>query len=466
MFNSHIYNLVLSKFLKINPIFVILFISLLFIFGNGQNIHAQPDLGKSVYKTKSNTDPKKSKRKVTPKKETAPKSTPKRASTRSESKARTTKQRTTTKKSSSSILVKFKTSEPNQEIWRGDKNLGVSDENSMFETWMEKGNYLVSVKTAEGDIVTKSMLISVDPENNEFDLIEKEEIVEAEPKAEEMINNDFKESIDAAERINDILRRYGDPLKTNTVSLSDWEFVYQMAQANTLNNFTAIQIEAQRWFSSGQIEFAKGNYANAYAAFTKAVEFMPDSAYPFYALGNAYNANKQITDALNAYQKAVQINPKFALAYRKIGDIHLAANRPKEASVAFQSALLNGFDSPAVHYDLAKSHMKNKRWDEASKELEVVVKEAPTSDVFLTLGDLYTELKRNISAYEAYKKATELSPNSAPAFYKLGELMFSEREFEKSKVAFEKALELDEKGKEINLNQTKKYVREAAQKLR
>lgn len=426
-----------------------------------QNAEIEKTTSKPVKSSSRNfTNKSSTKKPVEPRKSTPAKSTPSRSSKRStvnrKSKAKT-----------KDIAVTFNTIEPNLEIWRGEKMLGVSDENAVLETSLIEGSYLITLKNPAGEI-SHTTLINVNASNNEFTLTKKEEEENEVPEttAEELLQEQLKESIDAADKINDILARYGDPLKTSTVTVEDWEFVYQMAQANKLQNFTAIQIEAQRWFSSGQIELAKGNYANAYAAFTKAVEFMPDSAYPYFALGEAYTANKQFNDAYTAYQKAVQINPKFALAHRKIGDIHTKSNRNKEATISYQTAITNGFDTPSLHYELAKSHLKNKRWDDASKELELVVKEAPTGDVFITLGDLYIELKRNISAYEAYRKATELSPNSGLAFYKLGESLFNEREFEKAKVALEKALELDEKGKEINVSQTTRLVREAAQKMR
>lgn len=445
------------------------FVGLIVILFSTQILLAQgAEIENNIYKNtktkKETTKPKTTKQVVKP---APPKATPpKKVVNKPVAKKSPVKK--TTKKTNNSILVTFNTPEPNQVIWRGNEKIGTTNEEAKLETWMSKGNYLVSVKNQDGEIVLNSMLISISAENKSFKLekpIVEEEIPQ--PTAEESLEEQqLKVTLDDAEKVNDILLRYGDPLKTSTVTLADWEFVYQMAQANQIKDFTAIQIEAQRWFSSGQIDFAKGNYANAYAAFVKSAEFMPDSAYPFYALGEAYWANKQAADALIAYQKAVQINPKFALAHKKIGDIHLVSNRTKEASASYQTAVKNGFDTPDVRFALGKSYLKNREWDNASKELEFVVKEAPTGDVYVTLGDLYLELKRNISAYEAYKKATELAPNSAQAFYKLGEILFNEREYELSKVAFESAVGLDEKGTQININQAKKLLREAAQKIK
>ncbi len=366
------------------------------------------------------------------------------------------------------INSKLYTPGPNQVVFLGDKKLGVSNKDSLLEESLVAGTYRFVVKTAEGDDVTNSILITISPKSNEHKLIFIPPDVEStdDPTAEEKFDTDVESTGDAAERILDILTRYGNPQKTNTITLEDWEFVYEMALANKLKNFTAIQIEAQRWFASGQIELAKGNYGNASGSFTKAIEYMPDSAYPYYALGETYTANKQTADAMQAYQKAAEVDSKFALAHRRIGDIQLAGNRFKEAIAAYEAAISNGYDTPSVHFELGKSYKRTKRWENASREFEAVVKEAPTGDVYLELGDLYTELKRSINAYESYSKATELSPNSAKAFYKLGEVLFDQKSFQKALDAFENSVKLNNGGREINIAQANKFIKEAKQKLK
>lgn len=371
----------------------------------------------------------------------------------------------TTKKSKKTILVRFVTPEPKQEVWKGEKKLGVSNSKSTLAIRLVAGNHMIQVKDSEGKIIAKPTLINVSRKNRLFK-IKPDPIVAEEPPKEKLVKEKEAVEQNVAQKINGIMNSYADPIKSSTVKLEDWEYIYQKALTNTSQDFTAIQIEAHRWFSSGQIDLAKGNYDNAYGAFTKSVEFMPGSAFPYYALGEAYTANKKFVEAFSAYQKAIQTDPKFALAHGRVGDIHLSANRSKDATASYKAAIKNGFDTPTIHFGLAKAHKKNRQWDDASKELEYVVKEEPTGEVYIELGDLYVQSKRNISAFEAYKKATELSSDSAPAFLKLAEILNTEREYERSKTAAEKALELDKEGKTINLGIARKLVREASQKLK
>lgn len=440
----------------------------IFLFAFGQSVLAQ---GADIEKKPVKKTKKKTTKKVTPKKaKVTPKKTYKKKPVVKKSTSKRKPKRKRTRRNKNSILVTFNSPEPNQEIWRGNEKLGITNKDAILKKWLVKGTHLVSVKEKSGETVIDSTLVDVNAQSKQFKLEPKveppKEVAVVKPTAEELLLQKQKEEADAAEKINEILTNYGDPKKTNTVTLSDWEFVSQMAQTNRLKNFTAIQIEGQRWFSSGQIELAKGNFAAANKSFIQSAEFMPDSAYPYYGLGESHNANKKPLEALAAYNKAIQINPKFALAHRKIGDIQLRLSRAKEAITSFEMALKNGFDTPAIRFDLSKAYYKTKRLEDASRELELVVKEAPTSDVYITLGDIYNDLKRKISAYEAYKRATEIDSNSSQAFYKLGQILLSEREYERAKIALERSLELDEKGKEINIFLTKKLVREAAEKLK
>ena len=377
-----------------------------------------------------------------------------------------------TKKSKKTILVRFYTPEPKQEVWKGKKRLGTSSSNRVLNVRLTTGNHMIQVKDKEGKVVAKPTLINVSRASKLFRITADPPVVEKptveDVKKDDKEEKDNKEAVekDATEKINDIMTRYADPVKSSTITTADWEYIYQMALDNKMKNFTAIQIEAQRWFSSGQIDLAKGNYDNAYGAFTKSVEYMPGSAYPYYALGEAYTANKKFAEAFGAYQKAITTDPKFALAHSKIGDIHLSANRSRDAITSYQAALKNGLNTPDLHFNLAKAYKRNKQWGESAKELEYVVKEDPKGEVFIELGDLYVQSKRNISAFEAYQKATEMSPESAIAFVKLAQILNEEREYERSKMAAEKALELDKDGKEINLSIVRRLVREATQKLK
>jgi tetratricopeptide (TPR) repeat protein len=230
-------------------------------------------------------------------------------------------------------------------------------------------------------------------------------------------------------------------------------------------DYTAIQLDANRWFATGQIELAKGEYTNALTAFNKAQEFMPNSALPFYGQGNTYFASQKYDDALRLYQRALQIDPKLAMGYKKLGDTQRVLGKEKEAIAAYKSAIQYGYNTLETRYWLGTLMLETKQIEEAIKILEAVAKDMPKPEVFISIGNGYEKLKRHVSAIEAYQKAIDADPNSALAYYKLADVYQSQREYTKAKESYEKALALDPEGKTVNKTEAQKKLRETSNKI-
>ncbi|WP_233354329.1 tetratricopeptide repeat protein, partial [Vibrio cholerae] len=75
-------------------------------------------------------------------------------------------------------------------------------------------------------------------------------------------------------------------------------------------------------------------------------------------------------------------------------------------------------------------------------------------------------LGKPMSAAPAYKRAMELDPKSAPAYYKYGELSFEMREDGDALQALERALVLDQQGRVINLARARQLASRAAEMAR
>lgn len=440
--------------------------SLIFLAVSG--ISAQDSLRESVYgKPKTTTtSPSKSTSKSKP---TPPKPTPpvKRKLTRSQVKNFTKPSKPSNKKEL--LTVSFTAKEPMIEVWINDKNVGVTDGNFEFSKKLAPGEYTLMAKS-NGEVISESRKITVSPEENSFELFveeeQPEEISVIEPKEPEVKKKSEMEiALEVSNEIKRILETYANPEMTDSIGEDDWQVVFQAAQLGQLQGYTAVQIEAQRWFASGKIEFSKGEFANALTAFNKAQEFMPSSALPFYELGNTYFANKQLPDALKCYIKALQLDPKLAMAYKKFGDAQRLSGKEKEAISAYKNAIKFEYKTPETHYWLGSLLLENKQTEEGIKELELVAKNTPGAEVFIKIGMGYEKLKRNVSAIENYRKAIEYDKNSAAAYYKLADVYFGLRELDKAKVAYEKAIELDPNGKHGDRKDAQKKLREVSTKL-
>jgi tetratricopeptide (TPR) repeat protein len=418
-------------------------------------VHAQDDLRSTVYGGNSKQPAKTRKTAAT---------TPKPAAVPRKRKPRGAATKTNL------VPVVFTTQEAKAEIWLNNRNIGLTDSGAQLRRNLAPGLYQVMVKKG-GQILHPVQSISVTPEQTDFRLIREApkptnpanttaQTENPKPKTEQEI------ALEVSRKVKETLENYADPTKTDSVTTADWELVLQAAQLGQLQGYTAVQIEAQRWFASGQIEMAKGNYPNAFTAFNKALEYMPNSALPFYGLGNAYLANKQPADALKAYQKALQITPNMAMAHRGLADALRLTGKEREAINSYKYAIQFGYRTPETRYFLATTLSKTGKHPDAIKELDEVAKQTPTADVYVALGNAYQAMRRDVSALEAYQKAAEIDPNSAVAFASLGDVYFKQREYVKAKDAFEKAVALDPEGKSVDLPETQKKIREATSRIK
>jgi tetratricopeptide (TPR) repeat protein len=363
--------------------------------------------------------------------------------------------------------VVFLAREPSVEVYLNERSIGLTGENRQLSKRLTPGDYLLMAKNKRQVLLSTKKII-VSPEQTTFKLFE-EIVPKPSPTIEKPVEKDEKTEIEKAieisERVKKILENYANPLTTDAVSQDDWQMVFQAAQLGQLQGYTAVQIEAQRWFASGQIELLNGEFTNAFTAFNKSQEFMPTSALPFYGLGNTYFAKKQYPDALKLYLKALQIDPKLSMGYKKLGDTQRLLGKEKEAISAYKNAIQFGYNTLETRFWLGTLMLETKQIEEAIKELEAVAKEMPKAEVFISIGNGYEKLKRDVSAIEAYQKAIDSDPNSALAYYKLADVYLNQREYTKAKEAYEKAIALDPEWKTLNKTETQKKLREASTKL-
>lgn len=369
------------------------------------------------------------------------------------------------------VTVTFITAEPFAEVWIDDKKSGLTNENSRLEKKLPMGDYRIMVRN-KVRVIFPLTKISISPEQTTFKLFEEKDVVKKDPDVKKPDTEDLSKkdpralANDIGAEIKRILTDYADPQKTDSVTTSDWELVYKAAQLGQLQGYSAVEVESQRWFASGQLELAKENYTNAFTAFNKANEFMPTSGLLYYAIGNTYLANKQPSDALKAYQRSLQLTPKMGMTYKKLGDALRTLEKEKEAIAAYKNAVQFGYDNVETRLGLALTLLQTKQTEEAITQLLEVEKQKKSAEVYLALGDAYQKTKRDVSAIEYYQKAIQAAPNSATAYFKLGDVYYSQREYVKAKQAFEKAVELDPEGRALNRNEAQKKLREAASKIK
>jgi tetratricopeptide (TPR) repeat protein len=427
------------------------------ILAFGVNIFGQDDLRNTVYGNQKKTAAEKKSSKKKPK------------TTVAKNNNSTGKTALTVKRAAPKTLldVTFVGNQPAVEVFLNERNIGVTDEKFQLSKKLTPGEYLLMAKNKR-QVLLSTKRISVNAGQTTFKLFE-ETVPKPAPQIEKPVQaeekSDIQKQLELSEQVKKVLENYANPATTDSVTADDWQMVFQAAQLGQLQGYTAVQIEAQRWFASGQIELAKSEYTNAFTAFNKSQEFMPTSALPFYGLGNTYFANQKYADALKLYLKALQIDPKLAMGYKKLGDTQRILGKEKEAIAAYKNAIQYGYNTLETRFWLGTLMLETKQIEDAIKDLEAVAKEMPKAEVFISIGNGYEKLKRDVSAIDAYQKAIDADPNSAIAYYRLADVYQSQREYTKAKEAYEKALALDPEGKTVNKAEAQKKLKEASNKI-
>lgn len=383
------------------------------------------------------------------------------------------------------ITTYFFTKSPGTEILIDGAYVGKTDQNSRLITKLKPGDYTVIAKLNGADAI-KPQQISVSAKTSRFDLapmITQTTVINVppptvnKPPAEEK-----KETTDEKQQaagttetataqppkqsVADILERYKDPKQSAKVTAEDWQSVFYQSTTGSVQGATEMQLKAQALFALGQMKLIEGNYGDALDAFNTSANLLPTSSLAFYGLGNAYLYTNQPEQAIKAFEQSLKLDNKLALAYKGLGDALSRQGKAKESLEKYEKARSLGFESLDISYNVGMNMMRQEKWANALKELETVVNDNPSADLYIAIGDCHREMERAMSSAEAYRKAIELNPKSALAHYRLGELLLKEREYEQGRNYLERALVLDQEGKQINRVQVRKLADDAAKKMR
>jgi tetratricopeptide (TPR) repeat protein len=160
---------------------------------------------------------------------------------------------------------------------------------------------------------------------------------------------------------------------------------HQTAIAKYTEVAAAIPTCADCYDTIGREQMALKNYAEAEAAFKKAIELKPDHADAYNGLANLYNAQKKFDLAAQASAKATELGGAAAGAgggsadslYNQ-GVIAWNAGKPEEARGHFEAALKVDPNHAPAHYQLGMALVNAGKLAEARGEFETYLKLAPT----------------------------------------------------------------------------------------
>jgi tetratricopeptide (TPR) repeat protein len=186
-------------------------------------------------------------------------------------------------------------------------------------------------------------------------------------------------------------------------------------------------------------------YDKAIAAAQRAIDLDPDYAEGYAFLAEAY-ADKAPFEKRNleTAQKAVKANDKSAFAHRNLGWVYETEGNYRQAALSYQRATELMPSLSYFYMDLCRAQKVRALIDEAIAAcLKATELDPQNAEAFDRLGMMHFDRFENQKALAQFERATEIDPNYATAYGHQGWVYyFRLYSWEKAVTAFEKALEL------------------------
>ena len=153
----------------------------------------------------------------------------------------------------------------------------------------------------------------------------------------------------------------------------------------------------------------------------KAIKIYGNSPADYEFLGYAYELKKDFPKAILYYEKGmVPMRKQDPEKYKHFGYLFLTIGKYEKAIQNLDSALIYFSDSATIHYYVAFAQHKLKNYDRAVIECKKAIDLNPNYiDPYITLGDIYTEIKEYDQALHYFNKAAELDSTDSQNFFNL-----------------------------------------------
>lgn len=131
---------------------------------------------------------------------------------------------------------------------------------------------------------------------------------------------------------------------------------YSALQINPVMNVRHADTSAENLYHLGRYHHRKTSYANAIAAYQKALTVNPDYVAAHNGLGVVYASQGQYDLALEHLHKAIELTPSATYLYNNLGYAYLIQGHYSEAVVAFQEAIHLDPHNQKASRNLATAH--------------------------------------------------------------------------------------------------------------
>jgi tetratricopeptide (TPR) repeat protein len=170
--------------------------------------------------------------------------------------------------------------------------------------------------------------------------------------------------------------------------------------------------------------FANGRYAEAVAAFDRAINAGEASAEVYNERGLAKVRTGDRFGGIEDYNRAIEADPGFAMAYNNRGTACRALGQTRAAIADFDKAIELYPGYAMAYINRGGAYIENKQSEQGLADLTKGIELAPDQpEGYADRGAVYANLKRFDEAIADMQRALEINPNYAACHYSLGVLL-------------------------------------------
>lgn len=209
----------------------------------------------------------------------------------------------------------------------------------------------------------------------------------------------------------------------------------------TLSGFAQTLKDALRLTDNEQYDIADGVYKSL-------IQKEPNNGTAWFYYGENFWKWENPDSAEICYQRGLQVEPANPLNLVGIGKCFLEKDALSEAKANFDKALsVTGPKLSQVQMEVAEAYIrsaKNKNLDYAMVLLQkAAIAEPNNPEIFVLMGDVFSERNDGTSAAEKYNKALDLDNNFVKAVVRKGMLYKRSKNLEIAQSEFENAIKID-----------------------
>lgn len=205
------------------------------------------------------------------------------------------------------------------------------------------------------------------------------------------------------------------------------------------------------FFNQANLNYYLQKYSDALQYYKKVLEVAPEAGYEqhtaYYNMANAQYRLGRYDQAVNNYKKALEINPTLDQARENIAVTLLAKGDQAEALKYYTQIAGQDDRNPRVYYTLGKIYSDMRRNKEAEEAFrKSLVHNVRFKEGWEELGRLLSRQGRHQDAMEAYNKLLQQYPEDQGAFYSKGVCCYKLGQRQEAVDCFRKAIELNPQG--------------------